>query len=810
MAKKVGYDLYGKLQIATIEREVEDAWNGGISLFFSDSPIEHPFACDGFISDGLMLRLIIEYKYDEKLSSAAARAKVLVQVLFYLKHFEEDGLPLPNVIMVADKNECFVIHTNDIQNYLDEDLDWTVAPSSSADYNPDLVLKIASDGQINPFIFTVGPGFALDPVINRIKDLSINVKRYVRVTEHNIAQIFEYYRDNVLRDPKKLSAHEVVEVFIGVLLNPMEYYQHPKNRNILVTPVRQVPIYGDAYVSFFDFYNQTYTPQEQMRFTEITDRLVEDVTRRRNGEFFTPTPFVDYAHRMLEEQLGEGWKDRYVVWDCCCGTKNLTRDYHFNELYCSTLNEEDIRLSERYNKEAQSFVFNFLEDPLDSLPQSLLNSFEQNRPICFILNPPYATAANNRGADGSSKEGVAKNATNTAMLDAGIGKASQNLYAQFLFRITEIKRHYSLTDCCIGLFCPTLFLCGPAWKQFRKYFFEEFNYRRAAQFKASHFADVEDSWAIAFSVWTSGRSSCRARFEVDLLDRIDLTAEKVGTKVLYNTDDTMSAASWLASSETTFEKVELPAAKSALNFSDKTKVVEKALGYFVSDANNVDASVMGCYFMSVPVSRHLATFALHKDNFVRCTALFAARKLVEKTWVNSKDEYLAPDLNNELYNGFCADSVVFSLFHSSSNQSSLRGVGFGGRTWDIHNEFFWMSKNEVETLANDSSNFECYTDAHTDTDRYVYLLLSGLTLSEEAQAVLQKASDIVRSTFKYRQLFNDEYPEYQINNWDAGWYQVKALASQYAKADMEKFRELFKALADMMRPKVYELGFLLK
>lgn len=30
--------------------------------FFSDSPIEHPFACDGFISDGLMLRLIIEYK----------------------------------------------------------------------------------------------------------------------------------------------------------------------------------------------------------------------------------------------------------------------------------------------------------------------------------------------------------------------------------------------------------------------------------------------------------------------------------------------------------------------------------------------------------------------------------------------------------------------------------------------------------------------------------------------------------------------------------------------------------------------------
>ena len=77
-----------------------------------------------------------------------------------------------------------------------------------------------------------------------------------------------------------------------------------------------------------------YSPKEKMRFAEISDRLIEDTNRRNKGEFYTPTLFVDYAHKMISETLGENWKNEYVVWDNCCGTKNLTRDYSFKELYC--------------------------------------------------------------------------------------------------------------------------------------------------------------------------------------------------------------------------------------------------------------------------------------------------------------------------------------------------------------------------------------------------------------------------------------------------------------------------------------------
>ena len=61
---------------------------------------------------------------------------------------------------------------------------------------------------------------------------------------------------------------------------------------------------------------------------------------------------------------------------------------------------------------------------------------------------------------------------------------------------------------------------------------------------------------------------------------------------------------------------------------------------------------------------------------------------------------------------------------------------------------------------------------------------------------------------KWQQIFNGTHPEYQIMNWDCGWYQIKALAKEYDKAEYEEFVKLYKALENKMRPMVYTLGFL--
>lgn len=128
---------------------------------------------------------------------------------------------------------------------------------------------------------------------------------------------------------------------------------------------------------------------------------------------------------------------------------------------------------------------------------------------------------------------------------------------------------------------------------------------------------------------------------------------------------------------------------------------------------------------------------------------------------------------------------------------------------DIKNEFFWMSKKTIEDLANENYFSYTYNDARTSNERYVYNKLQAITLSPEAKKVLNKANEIVVNTFKYREMFNTEHPEYQIMNWDCGWAQIKVLAKEYDKAEYDEFVKLFKDLENKMRPMVYELGFLI-
>ena len=815
MARSKFYEL---IKNAKIEKDVEHVYTEGISLYFPGVDIEHTFACDALVDtknkQGKLLKLIIEYKFDEDFQSKTMRAKVIAQVLFYMKRFELNGMILPNVAMVGDVNECFVFHTNDIISYLDEDIDWSTAPSQAHINNPELVMKLAQDENINPFVFVVDENFSFKDVADKIYDLSANIQRYVHVTEHNIATIFEYFTNRVITNKKKVSANDLVAVFMGVITKNENYYKHPMKKNVLVTPLGDVKINGEGYDAFFSYFNRNYTPQEKMRFTEISDRLIEDTNRRNKGEFYTPTLFVDYAHDMISKQFGEDWKENYVVWDNSCGSKNLTRDYRFKELYCSTLEQAELDISAHYNKEATSFQFDFLNDSLDKLPKGLLEAFEQNKPIIIFMNPPYATAASGKGKEGKSN--VSNTMVYNEMISNKIGAASQNLYLQFIYRVMMIKKQYNLTNIHIGLFCPLNFLSGANRKMFRSAFFKDFVYNSGVLFKASHFADVADTWGIGFSIWNSGVNTDNSNFNYTLIDNVDGEIKVIGKKVVYNIDNDKKASDWLRTElkEIKEKKVLFPHLSNPLRVVEKENqsILPNSIGGFCSLGNNINENTQGVVLVSAIQTRGTAciTNSVIPQNFNKVVSLFSARKLVESNWTNSQDEYLAPNTEHPKYKGFVNDSVVFSLFNSHSQQSSLRQVEYKGKLWDIKNEFFWMSREEMMSLANENGNDHCYQDANVSSDRYVYNLLQGITLSEEAQAVLDKACELVRKTFKYRMMFDEDNENYQINNWDCGWYQIKALAKEYAKEDLEEFKVLYKKLADKMLPMVYEVGFLRK
>ena len=532
--------------------------------------------------------------------------------------------------------------------------------------------------------------------------------------------------------------------------------------------------------------------------------------KRELGQFYTPKLFADYAHKMMVKQFGEDWKEKYVVWDNCCGTKNLTRDYNFNELYCSTLENAELEISERYNKEATSFQFDFLNDSLDKLPQGLKDVFAYNKPIIFLINPPYA---NNTGDNGTgTKEKVCYTMVREKMKEKKMDACIANLYSQFLYRIIMIKEQYNLTNVHIGLFSPTLFLSGDSFKIFRKYFLNEFAFDNAVQFRASHFADVADNWGISFSIWSNGETTDKNNFNYNLIDSIDGQIEVVGNKDVYNIDGGVSASKWvreLTKGMKTYDSINLT---SAIKIKEKEgsrkgMLVEKALGYFYCNSNNINKNAQSVGMFSSAFSAGIGV-SVTKENFKRCSSFFSARRLILGDWVNWADEYLAPNTENLKYKEFENDSIVYSLFESKSNQSSLRGVEYKGKNWDIKNEFFFMGKNDILALCNEDGFDSTYNDCSKSSERYVYGLLQGIELSSEAQAVLDMAKELTIKSFKYRKMFNEEHPEYQVMNWDCGWYQIKAVVKEYMPNEYKEFDKLYKALAEKMKPMVYELGFL--
>jgi len=89
--------------------------------------------------------------------------------------------------------------------------------------------------------------------------------------------------------------------------------------------------------------------------------------------------------------------------------------------------------------------------------------------------------------------------------------------------------------------------------------------------------------------------------------------------------------------------------------------------------------------------------------------------------------------------------------------------------------------------------------------------LAKLKLSSEAQAVLGETKKIWRS-FHATRLDKRIRDEFKLNRSDAGWYQVRrALKAncENEEVDFSAFEDAYDGLTRKLRPKVYELGFLL-
>lgn len=825
--------FYEKLNNSTSEKEVSDEYIENLKRYINCEKVTYIYNCDGYIegkikfdNDKRVIKLLMEFKKDKNFYNKRDKCEVILQALYYIKDFINKSCKTPEVLLIGDKNTCFVMSIKDISHYIDMNIDWTITPSSAFLFNKELIEVMIRDENINPFVFNINDSFQFKDVIYEIERLAKGINKFVKVNEENIILAYDYFITTVIRNVKEFRSDELVQIFIGLLLDPNDNCKHRNNNNLLVMASgKRVPINGDNFDAYFNYFNLLHKPSERRKLTEISDRLIEDTYRRKKGEYYTPTTWANLAHKYISSILGDSWKDEYCVWDCAWGTGNLTRDYKFSNLYCSTIDKEDLNIGKSYNNEAKAkFQYDFLNDDIHlflppkiyyeevKMPEELIEVFEQKKKIIFFINPPFG-AAGSGGPKGISKAKISNSKIQQLMKNNKLGLSSKQLFVQFLYRILLMKRKYSIPEISICFFSTPIFLTGESFKDFRKEFLTNFNYKGGFLFNASNFSSVKENWGICFSIWNSELRDSIDNFKFDVIDYVNGNLNKIDEKIFLNTDNSISTATWIREGLKKIKTYDVPQMTNAINIKQtgSGKLVKGALGYCVNSANSVNENNTYVLITSSASCKGHGV-SITKENFMTVISNYAARKLISgkySNWINIRDEYFKPDTKNIKYIEWNNDAIIYSIFSTSSQQSSLRNISYKNKSYNIKNDFFFESRENVIQYAEDTYNDEVYNDVISDLEEaFVYELLTKVSLSKEALDVLNIAKELLKETFKFRKEFNVNEPKYQINNWDAGWYQIKALIKFRNGKGLGNFNSAFKILEDKMRPLIYELGFL--
>jgi len=813
--------LVRNLEAATSESIVESAYRAEFRAQFPEASLVDGYGSDGFLK-AQTLHVLMEFKYALDFNKATDRAKPIIQSLMYLKKYREHEPEFPSSVFIGDEDGCFIVDSDVLAGYLDRsDIDWTVAPSSAWEKCPELFRELIADTNINPNVLDVkARRFYFKDVVKTLEALHEGSVHKVPITVSNIAGIYRSWADRVLKE--KLTPQDSVGVFIMSVLD--KTHLHSGKKDTLLWGTREVSVREQQHAAFFTWFKQDYRVTKRRNFTAIKDRLIDEEDRRRSGDFYTPTVWSNEAHKMLDAELGPDWRDEYVVWDCAAGTANLTRDYTFKELYLSTLFEDDVSTVQAmgYNKGSDVFQFDFLNDPIagddvvpamvveqTKIPAGLQRALDTGKKMVFFINPPFGTASAST-AQGANMEGVANTGVRENMQ---LGKAQRQLYAQFMYRITELVRVFRVDDPVFAFYSTPLFFTGPIFKEFRKHFYKEWEFQQGMLFRADEFNGTSSEWGCSFTVWRGGIET-RRRFDLQRKQR-DKHGIVVPVQMKAFYLPTLTASKWVkAPNKLWFRQglKEYPKFTSTVKFRDSeyNAYLTGGIGYFLNKGNNVAENGSGIVLFS-SVGAAAGGVHIFPCNWRRCISLFTARKTIQSTWINQKDEYCKPDTTHPDYAQWVNDAHIYSLFQSSSQQSSLRQIDFDDKKWDIENEFFWLSRQEMRSLADVASFDAMYNDCghHGGADRYMYTQLQQLTLSPDAQDVLDTASDLVRKAMSMREQAYQERPDLHLDAFDAGWYQIrKGMLEPYFNAEYKAFVVKYKKLEDRLRQGVYTFGFL--
>lgn len=842
-----------------VEKAVEQAINSlltaGLRAAHPDSAVTHDYrhSTDGYVTVGSSpsldkpYALLVEAKRDLDFSGSRRDvATVLTQVCHYLRAIGHAGDRVPTVTVVCDTDEVFAVPTTVLAGYIaDDSYNWDDYSASTMYRDGDLLAALIKDSNIRPYVHDIADGFDADMFIWAVDAMGRGDKPLrVPVNSASLEHVFARFKMEVLGgDATGLKNKDEIALFIDVLRGSDDIFAHPKKPNTLMWGNRRVTV--DTY-RFERFWSQyvvgDYTLAELKSLTEMGDVLLVDNERRFSGDFWTPPRWVDKAHEYIEDALGEDWKERYIVYDPAAGTLNLTRDYLFNELYSSTLFQEELDIAADYNPEATKFQYDFLNDDMQlhepgmtgekavelaragelKMPLALVEAMAANKPVVFFANPPYGQSGSGQGR--THKAGVSGTAVGELM--DGMGHARMELYTQFIWRTKELAKIFGYTsDFHFFFFFNKTFLTSPNFGKFVSELTSEFTYRDGFMLNAGEFNGTSSAWGVIFSHFEIGGTNQREFDYTVLKSNKDMSISKLADWRGRSVSKGETICDWVTEKAArTPVATDVPVTKNGYDEpSSKTNRANPKQGgiaYLGWNQYNVQGSDKYVCLFSMPQGRD-SSYTVTPDNLTRAAVTFSIRRAVQEViaeqkllWVRDKDIFTRPP-ESLLTDEFVADCMVYSLFDRQSNQTSLRNYEYQGRTYRVVNEFFPWSRESILELAQRHHNRAVEADATGDTDRTVYGWLAdhARDVSPEAAALMDVAWEVVVTSFSKRAAFDVIQPRFQVQSWDAGWAQIAAMVFGKWRHDREvydlhyaDFRAARKKLGDKIARAAMDAG----
>ena len=846
-------DALDRAAAGDVEKAVEQAVNTlitqGLSSIYQVPVVStYAYNTDGYIAaqdPGNPYALLVEAKNNMQFSAPGKRdvATVLAQVCWYLRAIGNAGDTVPTVSVVCDNDEIFAIPTTLLKPHIEGDYRWDELSASCMHKDANLLAALIQDSNIRPYVHDVSENFDAIMFIWAV-DAMGGGEDPVRVPVNSTSMewVFTRFKMEVLgTDATGLKNKDEIALFIDILRGSDDIYAHPKKPNTLVWGKKTITLDTYRFERFWAQYvTGDYTLDQVKSLTEMGDVLIEETDRRFSGDYWTPPIWVDKSHEYIEAALGEDWKSRYVVYDSSWGSGNLTRDYVFDELYASTLFQEELDIAVEYNTDATKFQYDFLNDDMVlhdedmtaakalelaragelKMPLPLVEALAANKPIVFYGNPPYGQATSAMGK--AHKPGVSATAVTDLM--EGMGHAKGELYTQFIWRTKELAKVFGYTsDFHFFFFFNKAFLTSPSFEKFVDELTSEFTFRDGFMMNAGEFSGTSSAWGIVFSHFEIGGTNQREFPHDVLVSNKDMTIFKLTGwpgRAVKNKDTIMTGLKEVPIGK---DNVDFPVTKNGYDAPDGKVYMnpkEGCVGYMLVNGSNVQGSDAHTAMFTTGVQRGHGR-DVTPDNLTRVAVTFSIRRAVQEViarqkllWVRDKDIFTRPP-ESLLSPEFIADCMVYSLFDRQSNQTSLRNYKYTGRTYRVVNEFFPWSRDEMVKLAQEHTNRTIEADALGEGDRLVrrWLVDHDGDVSEEARALLDLAWEIIEASFGKREVFDVVQPRFQVQSWDAGWAQVNAMVFGNSRVDNEvydkfyaKWREARRVLGDKIAKQAMDAG----